>query len=375
MSKTRVAIVGCGGMGHWHTRAATQEHGVMVVGACDIAQPALDKYQKVWSVDALYKTWDELYERTSPDIAIICTHAPQHAPATIAAAERGISVFCEKPMAVDLMECDAMVEAADRSGVKLAINHIKRGSRYNQLARRMIEAGDIGELFYVEAFNKGRRTSGIEMMEMGTHISDWVRVFIPDIQWVHAHISADGKEPGVESVRPSTEVNPRDRDCGLVVGHRTFAHFGGSGGVHAAINFWMNTAGDDRGYGLDLVGSKARLALRGSVRTWMYRHDGPHMTPVLGHQWQPVSLAHEDIHDGWPVSDDEMRNQLQRNMLRDLIEAIGEDREPFSSGRDGRSALEMMHGSWASHRAQSRINLPLGDRRHPLEVWKTETGT
>ena len=344
----------------------------MVVGACDIAQPALERYRTTWGVDALYESWGELYERTKPDIAIICTHAPQHAASTIAAAERGISVFCEKPMAVSLAECDAMVEAADRNGVKLAVNHVKRGSRYNQLARRMIEEGEIGELFHVEAYNKGRRTSGIEMMEMGTHISDWVRVFAPDTDWVHAHITVDGDEPGVDAVRPSKEVDPRDRDCGLVIGQRTFAHFGAANGVHVSINFWMNSVSDDRGYGLDLVGSEGRLALRGSVRTWMYRHDGPHMTPVLGHQWLPVTLPREDTRDGWPVGASGIRDQLQRNMLRDLVEAIRDEREPFSSGRDGRAALEMMHGAWASHRARARLTLPVDDRRHPLEVWRAE---
>ena len=41
-------------------------------------------------------------------------------------------------------------------------------------------------------------------------------------------------------------------------------------------------------------------------------------------------------------------------MLRDLIEAIEEDRDPFASGRDGRDCLEMIHATWEAHRQEAR---------------------
>ena len=359
MADLKAVIVGCGGMGYAHASSIRKEPGIEVVGGCDIVPEALEKFRQAWGVKHLYATWDELYERAKPDIAVITTHAPQHAAATIEAADRGIHVFCEKPMAVSLAECDAMIAACDRNKVKLAINHIKRGSRYNQLARKLIASGKLGEVFAIDAYTKGGRTSGIEMMEMGTHISDWCRVFATEVRWVHAHITTDGVEPSVAQVKWSQEVDPRDRDCGLVVGHRTFASFAAAGGVHIDINFLMNLQNDDHGYGLDIIGSKGRLALRGSVRTWMWEHSGSHMSPVYRHQWIPVTLPAEDAPEGWPLTADENRDLIQRNMLRDLMEAMREDREPFSSGRDGRAALEMMHGAWESHRRAARIPLPM----------------
>ncbi|MDD9975710.1 MAG: hypothetical protein OXU27_16995, partial [Candidatus Poribacteria bacterium] len=70
-----------------------------------------------------------------------------------------------------------------------------------------------------------------------------------------------------------------------------------------------------------------------------------------------------------------IRLLLQRLMLRDLIEAIEEDRDPFASGRDGRDCLEMIHATWESHRRQTRVPMPLTPREHPLERWKREEGT
>ena len=59
-------------------------------------------------------------------------------------------------------------------------------------------------------------------------------------------------------------------------------------------------------------------------------------------------------------------------MLRDLIAAIEEDRDPFASGRDGRDCLEMIQATWESHRRKARVYMPLTPREHPLERWRRE---
>ena len=59
-------------------------------------------------------------------------------------------------------------------------------------------------------------------------------------------------------------------------------------------------------------------------------------------------------------------------MLRDLIEAAARDREPLSSGADGRDCLEMIHATYESHRRRARVEMPLTPREHPLERWRRE---
>ena len=87
MAEPTIAVVGCGGMGHNHTRAAVQALGARVVGGCDISPEARERYRQAWGTDAVYETWDELYDKTRPDVAFVTTHGSFHAPATIAAAE------------------------------------------------------------------------------------------------------------------------------------------------------------------------------------------------------------------------------------------------------------------------------------------------
>ncbi len=372
MAEPRIAVVGCGGMGHNHTRAAVQELGARVVGGCDISPEARERYRQAWGTDAVYESWDELYDRTRPDVVFVTTHGSFHAPATIAAAESGFNVFCEKPMALSLADCDAMIEACDRNGVKLAINHIKRASGYNGLVRHLIASGDIGEVFAIQAYNKGARPSATEMTEMGTHIADWARVFAPDVQWAHGHVTVGGREATAADIRPSTEIHGRHVDSGTVMGERMFATYGAAGGINISINFWMEADNDDRSYGLDIFGTRGRYALRQSVNTNLYRHYGSHMSPVYNHQWEHVPMASEDAPNGVPLTKAEARDRLQGIMFRELWEAIQEDRDPESSGREGRAAMEMMHAAWESHRRRARVDLPMTVRENPLDVWAAD---
>ncbi len=79
-------------------------------------------------------------------------------------------------------------------------------------------------------------------------------------------------------------------------------------------------------------------------------------------------------HKSVSESEDSKRLLLQRLLLRDLVETIEEDREPFASGRDGRDCLEMIHATWASHRTGARVYAPLVPREHPLECWRRDEG-
>ena len=117
-------------------------------------------------------------------------------------------------------------------------------------------------------------------------------------------------------------------------------------------------------YGIDIVGTEGRIAIRESVGTTMFIHKGQHKTPAEA--WEPVHLSAEDLDEqGNPRDKGSIRLLLQRLMLRDLIAAIEEDRDPFASGRDGRDCLEMIHATWESHRQKARVSMPLTPTRTP----------
>jgi len=372
MSDYRVAIIGLGGMGGHHAEAVQAEEGCRLVGGAEIDVSRAKDWGARFGVAEVYDDYQRMLDAVAPDAVIISTQAPQHHGPAIAAAQRGIHVFCEKPTALDLVEADEMVAACDAAGVKFAINHIKRASPYNRLAREMIDRGEIGQVVRIRAFDKGGRKAGNSLMEMGTHLYDWVRLFGGDVEWAHAHLlEMDGRESGVDDIKHTQEVHPRDRDAGLVLGERCCAAFRFRSGLHAEVDFLGQEQTNDLAYGIDLIGSEGRIALRESVHTSLFVHRGPHMQP--DESWQRVSLEAEDLDERGCARDRaSKRLLLQRLMLRDFFAAIEEDRDPMASGRDGRDCLEMIHATWESHRQGARVPMPLALREHPLERWRRE---
>ncbi len=109
MKTYRIAIIGLGGMGHHHAEAVRAESNCELVGAADIDPGQARKWRERFAVAAVFAEYEEMMDELEPDIVIVATHSPEHCPATLAAARRGIHVFCEKPIALNLVEADAMV--------------------------------------------------------------------------------------------------------------------------------------------------------------------------------------------------------------------------------------------------------------------------
>ncbi len=372
MKKYRVAIIGLGGMGGAHAQAVKLETNCELVAGAEINQQRAQAWRERFGVNAIYDDYEKMLDEQEPDIVIIPTQAPMHHPPTIAAARRGIHVFCEKPIALNLIQADEMVKTCDEHNVKFAINHIKRASLYNRYVLSLIDKGEIGDVVLMKATDKGGRKVGNSLMEMGTHLYDWLRLFGGDVEWTHAHlVQMDGRESTVNDIKHTQEVHPHDRDAGLVLGERGHVSFRFKNGIHADVQFIAQPQTNDNAYGIDIIGTEGRIAIRESVGTTMFIHRGQHQTPAEA--WEPVHLSDEDIDEnGKQRAQGSRRLYLQRLMVRDLIEAIEEDRDPFASGRDGRDCLEMIHATWESHRQKGRVSMPLTPRDHPLERWKRE---
>ncbi len=372
MKNYRIAIIGLGGMGGAHAQAVKLETNCELVAGAEINPDRAKAWRERFSVNAIYDDYEKMLDEQKPDIVIVPTQAPMHHPPTIAAARRGIHVFCEKPVALNLIQADEMVKTCDAQNVKFAINHIKRASLYNRYVLSLIDKGEIGDVVLMKATDKGGRKVGNSLMEMGTHLYDWLRLFGGDVEWTHAHlVQMDGRESSVNDIKHTQEVHPHDRDAGLVLGERGHVSFRFKNGIHADVQFIAQPQTNDNAYGIDIIGTEGRIAIRESVGTTMFIHRGQHQTPAEA--WEPVHLPDEDIDENGKQRDNGARRLfLQRLMVRDLIAAIEEDRDPFASGRDGRDCLEMIHATWESHRQKARVYMPLTSREHPLERWKRE---
>ncbi len=359
----RVALVGCGGMGRQHISALKDVHEFEFVALCDVSDEALARAGEL--VDArAYRECAHMCDDAKPDIVVVATQTRGHCAPSVEALERGISVLCEKPIAIDLGEADAMVDAAQRSGARLAINqqnHVNPGIRR---AQQMVREGAIGEVVLVRGRNKCGRKSGNEFTEMGTHVTDMMLCFGGSPTWCSGTIYWQGALADVSGVMEAKEMSPKDRDSGPVLGERAVGQYGFANGVLGEIHFLGYQTLMSANYGVDVLGTEGQLAVRASRS----------VDPCLWHLPRPMEGMPSDLGDWQPVHLGDMAGEDPIvAMYRALAKAIEEDGAPPSSGIEGRTAFEMILGLYQSHREGGRrVDLPLVERRHPLEVWRAE---
>ena len=154
----RAGIVGCGGISRSHAAAHDGLEDVVLIAMCDINRDALNNRADEYGVTNRYTDYQEMFANETLDIVSVCTHAPLHAPITIAAAKAGIHVLCEKPLSVDLETADQMLTTCNEAGVYLAVSHQFRFTPLFRKAKSLVDAGKIGELRSIREVGKGTRS-------------------------------------------------------------------------------------------------------------------------------------------------------------------------------------------------------------------------
>ena len=102
---------------------------------------------------ARFTDFDGLIERAEEmglDGIVIATPNALHAPQTLAALERGLAVFCQKPLALDVREARAMVKAAREADRLLGVDYSYRFTDGAQELRRVVQAGELGKIFSLD---------------------------------------------------------------------------------------------------------------------------------------------------------------------------------------------------------------------------------
>ena len=141
-----IGIIGCGKIAQVrHIPEYAQHKDAKLVGFYDINQERAAALAEKYGGTA-YATVEELLANPEIDAVSVCAANFAHAELTIAALNAGKHVLCEKPMAITLAECEAMVEAAKKNGKLLMIGHNQRLAKAHAMARKLIVDGLIGDI-------------------------------------------------------------------------------------------------------------------------------------------------------------------------------------------------------------------------------------
>ena len=345
-----------GGYGHGLHTAYKEVDNVEFTAVADEDDEGRAEGQETTGAPRAYADWQKMLKEEQPDIVSVCPRWTDcHLEMVLACIEVGAHVYCEKPMTWNLEEGDEIVSMADAAGKKVAVAHQAVYLPRVQALKKFLQEGGIGEVEAIYAHGKqDRRGGGEDMIVLGTHLFNMMRYFVGDVDWMSGHVMAQGREIEPGDVREAGEpVGPIAGDC-------VNSYFAFKSGVVGTFDSrqYENSGGGMR-YGMEIVGSEGRLAMRGGSGSDLMIYPHPIFTPSdAEQQWKALDIAPDE-----PLP---TGNHLA---IVDLIEAAEQGREPISSARAAVAALEMILGAYESQITGARVSMPM-PRRHPLVAWK-----
>lgn len=169
-SNLKIGLIGSGWYGMVIAKAALQAGGVEIAAICDVdtahlknSATELETLQGVKPKE--FKDYHELLNLPALDAVLIGTPPHWHALQFIDACKKGLPIYCEKPLAYDVDEGKAMIEAARKAGNIVQIGFQRRQSKAFQKARELIQTGEIGRVRQIGAqihYNPGNADTTVQ---------------------------------------------------------------------------------------------------------------------------------------------------------------------------------------------------------------------
>jgi myo-inositol 2-dehydrogenase/D-chiro-inositol 1-dehydrogenase/scyllo-inositol 2-dehydrogenase (NAD+) len=197
----RICLVGAGRVARVHAQSiARRLPGAELTAVVDPAVEARHSLAEEFAILAQYASLEEALEKERFQAVVITTPTPTHAPLAALAASRGKHVFLEKPMALSLAECDAIIQACRQNGVLLQLGFMRRFDPEFNTALSKIEAGEIGQPMMIKSLTHGPglpppwardlKTSNGMLAEVNSHDWDSLRWLMgDDYQRVYAEVA------------------------------------------------------------------------------------------------------------------------------------------------------------------------------------------
>lgn len=366
MPKYRVGVIGRTGHGNyghdvdlaWRDVPETQ-----VVAVADDDKTGLAKAAERLGGVAAYADYGKMLDEAKPDLVAVATRwIDRHAEFALAAAERGMHVYMEKPFVRTPEEADRVVDALERTHAKLALAHPTRYSPLIDVIRGLIQAGEIGTVLEYRGRGKeDSRGGGEDLWVLGSHVFDMVLALAGPPAWCFASVTANG--------RPVTKADIREGGEGIgpIAGDSINATFGLPDGAAFFFASRKNAAGNPSRYGLQIFGSRGIIELvEGTLPEVRILRDPSWSPGRSGKAWETVTSA--GIGKPEPLAKDPTYRHRHVLPIRDLLDAIENQRQPKCPANVGRTIVEMTAAIYESHRLGRRVALPLETRVNPLAL-------
>lgn len=360
--KLRAAIIGHtgrGDYGHGMDICFSNRPDVEVVAVADPDPAGRAKAAARIPAPRQYADYRELLAQEKPQLVSLAPrHSDQHHAMGLAALQAGAHIYSEKPFTSTVAEADELLALATQKNLRIAVAHQMRLAPNVVHLKQAIDSGLLGELLEIRAHGKqDARAGGEDMIVLGSHLFDLMRLFAGDPVWCSARVLQAGRD-----ITPADAREVRDR-VGLVAGDEIMAHFAFASGVNASFTSRAKLREHVGHWGLEIIGTKGAAKLNANIP--------PHIFVRKTTGWKPDGRT-----DEWrPLESDPTRTMpasaqgftaANTRVVDDLLQAIRDRREPACSGHNAMRAIEMVHAVYHAALAARRVALPLALRTHPL---------
>lgn len=354
MARYRSAIIACGTIARCHARGWQGVPDVELAAIADPNEDALAEFGRFFDVppEHRYADYRTMLDQERPDFVDVCSWHGLHAEMTIAAAaRRPKAIICQKPMALSLGECDRMLTACRREGVRLLVAHQRRHLAGWLEARRLMAEGAVGQPQQVIV------ESGT-LLNVASHDVNMALFLLGDapVEWVMA------------AVERTTDHYERSFPCeDGAVGVAEVA-----GGVRMHITGSLGRAGRPS-HGCRVIGSEGILDLDvARPPDDELRSDGDMRAP------EGSSAKYNDERGfarllrsggrGWETVEAPWHDPFV-HLAQEAVDWVdGRVDDPISSGDKGRATLELLMAMYESARKRRRVDLPLKTLANPLKL-------
>ncbi|MCD6724273.1 Gfo/Idh/MocA family oxidoreductase [Vibrio cholerae] len=339
--KIRVAVIGCGRISKNHFGSIEQLSSEFeLIAVCDNDLQVLAEHVDRYKVPG-YESIDQLLESEELDLVTLCTPSGLHAAQTIKAAQSGVNVITEKPMATKWEDGLAMVKACDEANVKLFVVKQNRRNSTLQLLKRAVTEKRFGKIHMVhlnvfwtrpqEYYDRAKWSGTWDMdggafMNQATHYVDLMHWLIGPVESLHAMIS--------------THRDIEVEDTGVV-------NIKWRNGALGSMAVTMCTYPNNLEGSITILGEKGTVRIGGvavnEIQEWNFAEAKDYDSEIAKANYQTTSV----YGFGHPPY---FKN------IADVLRGLD---EPETDGREGLKSLELLISIYRSARDHREVGLPL----------------
>jgi len=353
MDRVRIGLIGAGIMGTYGHLPGYMEIPTMaqVVAVCDKNPKAVENIVEKSGASG-YSHYQDLLDDSSVDAVDICLPHNLHGPVVLAALKAGKHVIVEKPFTLDLGQADQAISESRSRGLKLMVAENMRFIKAYDVAKRLVDSGNIGDLCYVRGYTGGpnedssdlsnwriraAEAGGGTIMDDGIHCFYLFRWFVGDVKSIYAVTTKFGKST-VSEVEDNAVGTLKFANGGLGI-------FGFSTTTTSPWTEELQLFGTKGSIFVDFLASNP-LRVFSTVRRSSNRADW--WSRYGDVSWEYPFVEHSTTE--WVTSS--MRREVQH-----FVDCILNNKEPLVTGEDGKKAVELCLRAYESAKLGKEVSL------------------